>query len=100
MTYPKYYDGTENVELGKDDLTQVTPESIGASPDTHTHTDLHTHTNKTVLDDLSDSGGTLLYNGQEISGSPDNLTSTELTLGNYKISYNSTEDSLDFEVIV
>lgn len=43
-------------------------------------TDLHTHTNKSVLDKLSEtSDGTLLYNGSEVKGGGSDITVSEQT---------------------
>lgn len=64
--------------------------------------DLHSHANKSILDLLSESGGVLLYDGEPVAGegSATNLTPTTLELGNFRIAYNSTEDTLDFQYIV
>ena len=60
-----------------------------------------THSNRTIIDNLGDSDGTLTYNGSAVgSGSSvENLTLTTLTLGNYKVSHNIINDALDFEYI-
>jgi hypothetical protein len=58
------------------------------------------HANRAVLDLLGETAGALTYNGSPISGgSAPNLTLTTLTLGNYRISYNSVSNALDFEYI-
>lgn len=44
----------------------LTPSDIGASPSDHTHSELHTHTNKTVLDKFTESNGNPQYNGSPI----------------------------------
>lgn len=54
-----------------------------------------THSNRTVLDDLSDSNGTLQYKGSSIGGGVSNLTANTLTLGNFQINYNSTTNKLE-----
>lgn len=60
-----------------------------------------THSNRTVLDNLSDISGDLAYNGEVLGGNgASNLTLTVLTLGNYKISHNTVTDKLDFEYVV
>ena len=63
----------------------------------------HSHTNSAVLAKFSEEDGTLCYDGEAIGGggeTPANLTDTTLTLGGrFKIYYNSTTDSLDFEVL-
>lgn len=60
-----------------------------------------THSNRTVLDNLSDIAGDLAYKGEVLGGGgATNLTLTALTLGNYKISHNTITDKLDFEYIV
>ena len=51
-------------------------------------TNSHTHTNKTVLDNFSESGGQLLYSGESISGKTeidDTQSSTETTYSSSKI---------------
>lgn len=68
----------------------LSPEDIGASPKDHTHAELHTHTNKDVLDKLTDDNGKLTYNGQSVgsvvsvNGQTGEvvITSTEVGLGN------------------
>ena len=55
-----------------------------------------THSNRAALDKLGESGGQLTYNGSAIGGSVENLTSTELTLGNYKIRFNAGSNKLEF----
>lgn len=44
----------------------LTATDVGASPSNHTHPELHTHDNKTVLEGLSDNAGQLLYNGTPV----------------------------------
>ena len=51
-------------------------------------TNSHTHTNKTVLDNFSESGGQLLYSGESISGKTeidDTQSSTDTTYSSSKI---------------
>lgn len=56
-----------------------------------------THSNRTVLDNLSDIAGDLAYNGEVLGGSgAPNLTLTALTLGPYKIQFNDVLNTLDF----
>lgn len=57
----------------------------------------HSHDNKGVIDKFSEVGGKPYYNGAEIGGTVPNLTLTELTLGDWKIT--GTPNSLDFEYI-
>jgi len=49
--------------------TEVTSKPSTFPPDTHSHTQLHTHSNKTTLDKISEDAGDLLFNGEAISGS-------------------------------
>lgn len=51
-------DNTGNVNL--------LPINIGAAPSDHTHSELHSHSNKNVLDGLAEEQGKLKYKGQEI----------------------------------
>jgi hypothetical protein len=53
------------------------------------------HNNKTVIDALSDSNGTLMYNSSKVSESPINLTLTALALGPYTIQYNEVSTKLE-----
>lgn len=70
------------------------------SDSSHSHADLHTHTNKSTLDKFTEVDNKPYYNGAEIGGAIPNLTLNELTLGGrFKIVYNDIEDSLDIEVI-
>ena len=46
----------------------------GKAAGDHTHPELHSHTNKAVIDLLTDSGGELLYNGSTISQSLAGIT--------------------------
>lgn len=58
------------------------------------------HSNRTVLDKWGELDGNPTYNGAPIGGGDvENLTLTTLTLGNYKVSHNITNDTLDFEYI-
>ena len=60
-----------------------------------------THSNRSVLNNLSEINNNLAYNGTEIAGSgASNLTDTTLSLGNYRIVHNTVDDTLDFEYIV
>lgn len=54
-----------------------------------------THSNREILDKLSEIGGELTYDG-EILGGAQNLTLTALTLGPYKIQFNDVLNTLDF----
>ena len=63
----------------------------------------HTHGNISILEKFSEVDNTLLYNDSPIEGgggSVGNLTLDTLTLGNYRIRHNTTEDTLDFEYII
>lgn len=61
---------------------------------------LHSHTNKEVLDKLEEVSGELQYNGESIGGKVENLTNDDLTLGGrFRIQYNSLTDSLDIVVV-
>ena len=54
----------------------ITAVDVGASPSNHTHSELHIHSNKAVLDGLSDDEGKLLYNGMPV-GSVTSVVSQE-----------------------
>lgn len=59
-----------------------------------------THSNRGVLDKLSEIGLELAYNGAAIGGSgATNLTLVKLTLGPYTIEYNEALETLDFNYI-
>ena len=74
--------------------------NVSINDDSHNHTNLHSHANKTVLDLLGDNAGSLTYNGSAVgtggSGTVENLTLTTLDLGPYQIAYNATTNKLDF----
>ena len=53
-----------------------------------------THSNRGVLDKLSEIGGELAYDGEALEVT--NLTLVKLTLGSYTIEYNETLETLDF----
>lgn len=53
---------------GQTGAVNLTAANVGAAATGHTHPELHTHTNAAVLSALSDSGGTLLYNGATVGG--------------------------------
>ena len=59
------------LQNGKSDVTHTHAEyqPVGNyAPVDHTHPELHTHLNQTVIDDLSDVEGKLTYKGSEIGG--------------------------------
>lgn len=70
------------------------------SDSSHSHTDLHTHVNKTVIDGLTDNEGTLQYNGKDIGvggvftikreefTAIENQTVFSLTKGSYTTGFN------------
>jgi hypothetical protein len=59
------------LQTGKSDVTHTHPEYQLAgdySTIDHSHPELHTHPNQTVIDDLGDTEGKLTYKGAEIGG--------------------------------
>lgn len=91
-----------NIDEIKDIVTKeyVDDGLSSKSNSSHSHTDLHTHSNKTVIDKFTEVNSKPYYNGNEIGGAVPNLTLNELILGDrFKISYNDIEDSLDIEVV-
>lgn len=60
---------------------------------------LHSHSNKTILDKFSEVEEQLKYNGNDIGGSVPNLTLTKLSLGNWEIEEDSVTGNLKFMVI-
>ena len=60
---------------------------------------LHSHSNKTVIDKFTEVSGELKYDGNAIGGEVENLTSTKLTLGNWEIEEDSTTGNLKFSVV-
>ena len=50
------------------------------SDSSHTHADLHTHLNKTVIDKFSESGGAPLYDGQPLGGGNTNIVTVKNTV--------------------
>jgi hypothetical protein len=67
------------------------------SDSTHTHTDLHTHDNKTVIDNITDVAGVLKYNGVTLATADvieDIAVSTDTTYSSSKIN-SLLSDKLD-----
>ena len=60
-----------------------------------------THSNRGVLDKLSEIGSELAYDGVALGGGSGatNLTLAKLTLGPYTIEYNEALETLDFNYI-
>lgn len=54
---------------GQTGAVVLTAATVGASPTNHTHAELHTHANATVLGAIGDIDGALTYNGAPVGGS-------------------------------
>ena len=90
-----------NIQVFRKVVAEFFERSDGVSVVFEDNSNLHSHSNKQVLDNLGDEAGSLTYQGLPISsgGGNDNLTDTSLVLGNYRIEHNATEDSLDYTYI-
>lgn len=63
----------------------------------HGHADLHAHENKTVLDDLGDSGGALTYKGQAVGGGGNSGPGTEVLIATASASASAHDFTLDWD---
>jgi len=79
VTYDSNDDGVVNKADDSDTLQGHVPSDFASS--SHTHEELHTHSNKTVLDSLADSNGQLQYNGSDIG----NVTSVNGQTGSVTV---------------